>query len=524
MILLGTMVFGLLSVALNFLPRPPSEEFKTSEVMKEVSTPAEEQPAAVGVKHDWLMFGGSPARNLVNTTAKNIPTIWDVTPGKEKNLKWKVDVGNRAYSQPVCANGKVYVATNNARPRDPKKKGFLAVLMCFDEKTGAFLWQNTHEMPPPKVLKAAKEDGLCSTPTIDGDWLYYLAPAAQLICAEASNGKEIWKLDMMKDLKVFPYELTAGSPLVVGDLVFVVTGNGVDVNTEELPAPDAPSFLAVNKKDGTVKWKSNLPGKNIIEGQWGNPAWAEVNGKPQVIFPGGDCYLYSFEPETGKLLWKFFCNSMKETAAAKKKVTLSNYLMATPVVYENKVYIGAGMYPENPAGGKIGHFWCIDLVKATQNASKDKDLDVSPRDDNFDPAAAVNKDSALAWHYGGELVPRPKFGRSVVFGRTASTAAVQDGLVYITEEAGYLHCLDAATGKKYWEHDLLAGVWGSPLWVDNKVYIGSDNGEVQVLAHGKVKKVLGENDLDKAVQAPPAVANGTLYVVSKMRLYAISAK
>jgi outer membrane protein assembly factor BamB len=518
MILLGTMVFGLLSMALTFLPR------QTSEVVKEVPS-AEVQPAAQSVKHDWLMFGGSPARNLVNTTAKNIATTWDVTPGKEKNIKWKVDIGNRCFSQPVCANGKVYVATNNARPRDPKAKGFLAVLMCFDEKTGAFLWQNTHEMPPPKVLQQAKEDGLCSTPTIDGDRLYYLAPAAQLVCAQASNGKEIWKLDMMKDLKVFPHELTAGSPLVVGDLVFVVTGNGVDVNTEQLVAPDAPSFLAVNKKDGTVKWKSNLPGKNIVEGQWGNPAWAEVNGKPQVIFPGGDCYLYSLEPETGKLLWKFFCDSVKEAAVAKKTPHWQpNYLVATPVVHENKVYIGAGMYPENPAGGKIGHFWCIDLVKAMQNASKNKSLDVSPHDDNFDPAAAVNKDSALAWHYGGQIMPRPKFGRSVVFGRTASTAAVQDGLVYISEDSGYLHCLDAATGKKYWEHDLLAGVWGSPLWADNKVYIGSDNGEVHVLAHGKVKKLLAENDLDKAVQAPPAVANGTLYVVSKMRLYAINGK
>src|SRR5262249_23939988 len=147
---------------------------------------------------------------------------------------------------------------------------------------------------PDKIVDQAKEDGLCSTPTIDGKLMYYLAPACQLECAEAATGKEVWKLDMMKKLKVYPCFLASGSPLVVGDLVFAVTGNGVDAATGKLMAPDAPSFIAVNKKDGSIKWQSNLPGKNVIEGQWGNPVWAEVKGKPQVIFPGGDCYLYSF--------------------------------------------------------------------------------------------------------------------------------------------------------------------------------------------------------------------------------------
>jgi outer membrane protein assembly factor BamB len=202
----------------------------------------------------------------------------------------------------------------------------------------------------------------------------------------------------------------------------------------------------------------------------------------------------------------------------------SNYIVATPVVHDNKVYVGVGMYPEHPSGGKIGHFWCIDLIKATENGAKNKDHDVSPAKDNFDPKAAANKDSALVWHYGGELMPRPKFGRAVVFGKTISTAAVQDGLVYISEETGFLHCLDAATGKKYWEHDLLTGVWGSPMWVDNKVYIGTEDGEVLIFAHGKEKKILAQIDMEAAIQCPPVVAEGTLFVQTKPRLFAIGGK
>src|SRR5262249_13559033 len=151
-----------------------------------------------------------------------------------------------------------------------------------------------------------------------------------------------------------------------------------------------------------------------------------------------------------------------------RKRGVPNQLLSTPVVHQGKVYIGVGLAPQNAAGNKIGHFWCVDLARATANGQKNKEHDVSFKDDNLDPKAMVNKDSALAWHYGGELMPRPKFGRTAHFGRTFATAAIYDGLVYITEEMGYLHCLDADTGKAYWVHDFKTGVQTSPFWADGK--------------------------------------------------------
>lgn len=489
------------------------------------TAPLKSAPAVIDAargqgKQDWTMFGGTPARNLVNTTAKNVLTVWDIE--KKINVKWQADIGNRGYMPAVVANGKVYVATSNARPRDPKITTAKAILMCFSEAKGEFLWQAVHDMPPDKIADMAVPDGLCSTPAIDGDRIYYLAPACELVCADAATGKEHWKLELMKQpYGVYPCFIASGSPLVVGDLVFAVTGNGNDAATGKQMYPEAPSFVAVDKMNGKVKWSSNLPGKNIIEGQWSNPVWAEVNGKPQVIFPGGDCVLYSFEPDSGKLLWKFNCSIASEAAAAKKIDKTPSYIVATPVVHEEKLYIGTGVYPGHHDPAKVGHFWCIDLVKATANAAKNKDLDVSPVKENLDPKAAENKDSALAWHYGGKLKDPPKFGRSVVFGGTASTAAVQGGLVYISEEAGFLHCLDASTGQKYWEHDLLTSVSASPFWVDNKVFMGTDDGEVLIFEHGKQKNLLATVEMDRGIQSPPVIANGTLFVVDAMKVYAI---
>ena len=459
----------------------------------------------------WAMFGGTPTRNLVNTADK-APTEWVVDEGKQKNIKWVAQLGNKCYGGPIVAGGKVYVGTNNAFPRDPKIKGHRAVLMCFAEADGKFLWQNVHDYPADELFGEAKLEGLCSSPAVDGKRLYYVTPGCELICADADTGKEAWRLDMMKELKVIPFHLGTCSPLVAGDLVFLLTSNGVD-GEGKVVSPKAPSFIAVNKTTGKVAWQSNLPGDRIIEGQWSNPAYGMVNGKPQVVFPGGDNWLYSFEPANGKLIWK--CNMNPGQAKPKdgdRKVT-PPYAIATPVIYDNKVYLGLGLYPEHASICKFSYFLCIDMTKTG---------DVSPV--SLDAAAPQNKNSALVWAFGGPADPKLKRERPIYFGKTMSTAAVHDGLVYIAEDAGYMHCLDAKTGKEYWDHDLLTGVWGSPLWVDNKVYLGTEDAEVVIFAHGKQKQIIAQVGMGKLVHSTPVAVNGTLYVATPQKLYAIGKK
>jgi outer membrane protein assembly factor BamB len=160
----------------------------------------------------------------------------------------------------------------------------------------------------------------------------------------------------------------------------------------------------------------------------------------------------------------------------------------------------------------MGHFWCVDVTKTG---------DLSPVNDNFDPKADVNKNSGLLWHYGGKVAGKPKDGRETVFGRTLSTCAIQDGLLYISELDGYLHCLDAKTGQKFWDHDLKAEVWGSPSWVDGKVYMGSNDGDLHIFAHGKEKKYLGKAEMDDPVKSTAVAVNGVLYVMTDKYLYAI---
>src|SRR5262249_617763 len=97
---------------------------------------------------DSPMLGGTVHRNMVNTVEKNIPQEWSVKEGQEKNIKWSAELGTLAYGGPVIAGGKVFVGTNNGKPRYPSIKGDRGVLMCFRESDGKFLWQAVHDKLP----------------------------------------------------------------------------------------------------------------------------------------------------------------------------------------------------------------------------------------------------------------------------------------------------------------------------------------------------------------------------------------
>ncbi|HKB39617.1 MAG TPA: PQQ-binding-like beta-propeller repeat protein, partial [Gemmataceae bacterium] len=238
-------------------------------------------------------------------------------------------------------------------------------------------------------------------------------------------------------------------------------------------------------------------------------------GKPQVIFPGGDGWIYSFKPDNGELLWKFDCNPKDSSYKLGVEATRNDFI-GTPIVHDNKVYIAVGQDPEHKYG--VGHLWCIDITKEPKNADKD----LSPRDKKFDPKDPANKDSALVWHYGG-YAPKGS-DRKYNIGRSMSTCAVHDGLCYVADLSGYVYCLDARTGEKYWDHETQAAIWGSPYWVDGKVYVGTDDGIMFVFKHGKKKDLLEEIEMGGKVRATPVAANGALFVLTEnnSKLYAIA--
>ncbi len=169
---------------------------------------------------------------------------------------------------------------------------------------------------------------------------------------EDKEADVIWVLDMMKQLGTQQHNMCSCSITGAGDVLFVNTGNGVDEAHINLPAPYAPTLIAVDKNTGKVLWTDNSPGPNVLHGQWSSPTYAVIGGQPQVMFGAGDGWLYSFDPhgENGKskLLWKFDCNPKKSKYALDRADR--NHIIGTPVIYDGRVYIGVGEDPEHGEG------------------------------------------------------------------------------------------------------------------------------------------------------------------------------
>ncbi len=512
---------------------------------------------------DWPQWGGNdPGRNMYSP-AKGLPESFDpgkvktgteeIDPATTKNVKWAVKLGSQSYGNPVVAGGKVYVGTNNESPRDKRHTGDRSILMVFDEKTGAFLWQ----LVVPK-LKAGKVNdwenlGLLASPLVVGNRLYVVTSRCEVLCLDTEglkNGNDgdfkdeakyfakdtpkegnppeagpndadiIWKYDMMDELGVFPHNASNCSVLMVDGLLYVGTSNGQDWSHVNVPSPNSPSFIVIDPKTGKLVAEDNAAiGPRIFHGQWTSPSAGLVNGQWQVFFGGGDgvCYAFDAKPQKGDgsmmvpvLAGPEFKREEEKDTTYMKKVW---WLDANPPEYKAKdgkpykyssaegpseinatpVFYKGRVFVatgQDPEHGEgVGHLLCIDPTKKGD----------------------VTK-SAMIWDYKG-------------IKRSISSVSIDPatGLLFIGDFSGFVHCLDSDTGKLNWVYDMKAHMWGSTLVADGKVYVGDEDGDLVVLAVDKKMKVLSETNLGAAIYSTPIVANGTMYIGSQTHLFAIGA-
>jgi len=450
---------------------------------------------------DWPMWGGSPDRNMVSD-ATGLPTVWDVKSGK--NIKWVAALGSQSYGNPVVANGVVLVGTNNELLRDAKQGGDRGVIMAFRETTGEFMWQATFEKLSSGRANDWPFQGIASSPLVLDGVAYFMSNRGVVVAADVQGfhdnendgpfkeekltGKTdidvIWQFDTMESVGNFPHNLANSSPVAFENLIYVSTGNGQDESHVNIPSPKAPSIIAIDRVTGELVWEDGSPGDKILHGQWSTPAVGTIGGVVQVVHGQGDGWVRGYEAKSGKKLWEFDTNPPGSVWPKTR-----NEVIATPVIYENAVYIANGQDPEHGEG--VGHLYAIDATK---------------RGD-------ITK-SGQIWHYDG-ATDKEAIRRSI------STAAIKDGIVYYPDFSGFLHAVDQKTGRQIWKHDMFAAMWSSALIADGKVYLGDEDGDVVVMQHGREKKVLQTNEMGSSVYSTVITANGTMFIMTRNELYAI---
>lgn len=511
---------------------------------------------------EWRQWGGSPRRNNA-PRGFGIPTDWDVDTGR--NILWSVPLGTETNGTPAVAGGQVYVGTNNGNgylARYPSEID-LGCLLCFDAETGGFLWQYSAQKLPSGRLHDWPEMGICSSPLVQDHRLWFVSNRGELVCLDtdgfrdgvndgpcrrepvvASNEADVvWSIDMMHELGVQQHNMANCSVTGANGVLFVTTSNGVDKSHNRVPAPAAPSFLAVDADTGAVLWTDNSPRENILHGQWSSPAFAVLGGLPQVIFAGGDGWLYSFYARGNgyggaRLLWKCDCNPKESVWPEGGNGTRSN-IIATPVIHRGLVYLATGLDPRQPPGQ--GHLWCIDAARKTDGSDVSPELAVDAaghllphrRTQAVDPdageRAVPNPDSAVVWHYdGSDQNGDGRIEFAECLHRTLCGVAIADGKLILPDIGGVVHCLDAVTGQVHWTCDLLDSVWASPLIVDGKVYLATLSGDVAMFRLDEDPELamsqgnpIATVDMGAPIHATPIVADNVLYIATSQRLYAI---
>lgn len=553
-------------------------------------SPAFAVDSAPTVTKEWTQWGGDSARN--NTpVGVGIPTEWEVgdfdystgewDSSSAVNVKWAAPLGSQTYGNCVVAGGKAYIGTNNSGgwlERYPAEVD-LGCLIAFDAETGEFLWQHSSEKLKTGRVHDWPLQGICCAPLVEGERLWFVTSRGEVRCLDTEGFRDgendgpvndeshtapeeadvIWVFDMMRELGVSQHNMCSCSVTAIGDTLLVNTSNGLDESHINLPAPDAPSFIALNKNTGEVLWTDKSPGSNILHGQWSSPMVATItmpdgSEQAQAIFGGGDGWVYSFDPAGDgqggpKLLWKFDANPKQSKWVLGGRGTRNN-IIATPVVYKNRVFVAVGQDPEHGEG--IGHLWCLDPTKSGDvspelafNAEDPETLIAPKRIQAVVPEegdlARPNANSAVIWHYSeldangdGDIDPYLE-----TMHRSCGTVAIKDDVLYIADFSGIFHCLDAmATGepKVHWTYDMFAAAWGSPLIVEGKVYIGDEDGDVAIFRHsadpevamvddgGEPMPALGEINMGNSVYSTPIVADNVLYISNRTHLFAIEAK
>ena len=488
---------------------------------------------------DWPQWGNTGQRNMVSAE-RGLPTVMEpgtlgddeaVDVSTAKNLRWVAKLGSQTYGNPTVSGGRVFVGTNNGSPRDEKISGDYSMVMAFEEATGAFQWQ----LATPKLGAGKVSDweflGICSSPAVETKVAYVVTNRGDVVALDVAgmanknqgpfkdepayvagagqppaelggaDGDILWRFAMREELGVFPHNITSSSVLVHGKYLYVTTSNGVDWSHKNIPAPMAPALVVIDKKKGTlVGEEASGISKRLLHANWSSPTSAKVGTQEMILFGAGDGWLYGFEPKPKKgadgvqVLPELFRVDMNPTEyRVKEDGTPHRYarrhgpseIIATPVFHDGLVYVAIGQDPEHGTG------------KGALSA-----IDPSERGD-------LTGTDAVVWRFQG-------------IGRSISTVAVSDGIVYAADLAGRVYALDAKTGDLHWEHDTHGHIWGSPLVADGKVYIGNEDGFLTVLAAGKEARVLHTADFKTPIYASAVAANGAVYVATHTHLYAFA--
>lgn len=248
--------------------------------------------------------------------------------------KWRVALGP-SYSGPIVSDDRVFVTETRGKKNE--------VVQALSRADGKVLW--SAEWPGSmSVPFFAWENGewIRATPAFDGESLFVAGMRDVLVCLDAANGKERWRVDFVERFKSpLPTFGFVSSPLVDGDHVYVQAG---------------ASFVKLNKRNGETVWRSLQDGGGMNGSAFSSPMKATIAGQPQFLVQTR-LKLAGIDEASGNELW------------SQKIDAFRGMNILTPVVFGDSIFTST-------YGGKS---WLFDLTKSGDATATDKKMSLTER-------------------------------------------------------------------------------------------------------------------------------------------------
>ncbi|MCH7557451.1 MAG: PQQ-binding-like beta-propeller repeat protein [Planctomycetes bacterium] len=379
----------------------------------------------------------------------------------EKDYNWKVKLPGGGYSSPVLWGDKVFVTSADQKAGH----GFLLALRVSD---GEVLWQKQYSLTTYRMNP--RNSYATATPVVDADHVYALWPTSKetILVALDHDGGEIWQ----RTFGGVHCQHGAGSSPIVFDDIVVFTHEHEGSSKSKTPSNrgDARSaWIAVDRKTGRTRWE--LERQTSPKTSYSTPCvYSPATDAPQLIFTSRAHGITSVNPRTGTILWE-------------AESVFPSRVVSSPVIAGQLLIGSCG----DGSNGK-----CLVAVQP------------GARDKSTQPTEAYTIGSSTA-----PYVP---------------TSLAMEGLLFTFHDRGYVSCLRSATGEQLWREKPANQFYGSPVWVNGKLYCITTKGEVVVIKAASTYDLLAVNPLGEKSHATPAVAGGRMYLRTYSHLISIGPK
>jgi outer membrane protein assembly factor BamB len=414
---------------------------------------------------NWPQWRG-PQSNGTAPGARGLPVHWTPT----ENVRWRTHMPSWSAATPIVWESTIFVtsAQEGFQQLGAPRRSDMPVpdkiyLLAVNRQDGAIRWRK--EIDSGNQL-FRKQNSASPSAITDGKRVWIMTGNGKFSCFNMDGGV-VWQRDIQADYGRFGLNHGyASTPLLHDDRLYVQVLHGMKT--------DDPSYVfAADKNTGKTIWKVERPtdAKSESPDNYATPQLATVDGKQQLVISGAD-YVTGHDLSTGKELWR----------------------------------IGGFNPTDNPANRTIASSLVIgDLV--------------------FTPSTRGRPFIAFRAGGTGDITGKREVWKNNL-GADVPTPTTDGTYIYVLNDIGILHCIEAKTGKVVYEGQRIeSGTYSASLLLaDGKLYATSEDGTTTVLSAGPAFKVLAVNKLDSHTLASPVAVDDQIFIRTAEYLYCLQGR